>query len=99
MDAGKLWEQVKEEFQLHIENNEPYSFDGVMAILFSETDRTLTLQAKDASEALYLNVQFGDPLITALESIIGSPAFIKCIYNPQAPKSNPRFTVHRVQEK
>lgn len=98
MDSEQLWERVKEVYRLNTESNEPYFFNDVIAILFSETDKTLILQAKDASEALYLNVQFADPLIAALESIIGSPAFIECVYSSKVPKPNSQFIVRRMNE-
>lgn len=98
MDAEKLWKQLQEICSLDAGEDTPYSFEGIVAVSFSETAKLLTLQAKDTSQAIYLNTRFGDTLIKALESLVGSPAFIECTYNPQAPKANPRFTVRRTDD-
>lgn len=98
MDAKILWEQLQEICFLEARKDPAYSFEGIVAISFSETARLLILQAKDTSQAIYLNTRFGDTLINALESLVGAPAFIECTYNPQVPKTNPRFTVRRTDD-
>lgn len=98
MNAEKLWEQVKQVYYENKANDAQCSFEGVVAVSFSDTEKILKIQVKNAVTAVYLNVKLGAPLIEALESIVGAPAFIECVYTPQAQQTNPRFTTSRTDK-
>lgn len=93
MDTLEIEKQIKEFFENSKNLDSQKIFRNIKLKCYDVDKRKATFIAEDACTAIYVQKKYSNEMVEALESIVGKPAFVDCIYKTVSKPINNQFNV------